>query len=132
HTSHPVSWDSQADGTRGVPPSRSVTAGVVGPTGSHSRYSSMTPRQSRAAAAIRPSLLAVPPDAVHRLHAVSPVDSDRLPCLGFSRTGSVRKSVDVERDRPDHSSGAGPHGIIVETECRLVRIRGRDRPSVVA
>ena len=43
-TSQPVRSESTCAGTSGVPPSRSVTTGVVSVTGSRSRYSSMIPR----------------------------------------------------------------------------------------
>ena len=42
-TSPPVSPESQAEGTSGVPPSRSVIAGTPAGMSSSSRYSSMTP-----------------------------------------------------------------------------------------
>src|SRR5450432_2250665 len=45
NTSHPVSFDSTGAGSSGVPPSCSVTTGVASVTGSHSRYSSINPRQ---------------------------------------------------------------------------------------
>ena len=42
-TSPPTSPESHAECTSGVPPSPSVMTGVWSSTGSHSRYSSMTP-----------------------------------------------------------------------------------------
>jgi hypothetical protein len=44
HTSPRVRPDSHSECTSGVPPSRSVTAGVPSGMSSRSRYSSMTPR----------------------------------------------------------------------------------------
>ncbi len=45
-TSQPTSAETFGAGTSGVPPSRRVTTGVVALTGSRSRYSSMSPRQT--------------------------------------------------------------------------------------
>src|SRR5215211_8811547 len=45
-TSQPVRADSTGAGTSGVPPSSRVTTGVLGPTGSRSRYRSMSPGQA--------------------------------------------------------------------------------------
>src|SRR3972149_7411130 len=53
-TSQPVSADSGAERTSGVPPSHSVTTGVVSVTGSRSRYSSMMPRHGCATPTPRP------------------------------------------------------------------------------
>src|ERR1700744_5572399 len=52
-TSQPVRADSTGAGSSGVPPSNSVTTGVVSSTGSRSRYSATTPRQARPVGAPR-------------------------------------------------------------------------------
>src|SRR5437763_3810286 len=67
-TSQPVSSESEPLRMSGVPPSCSVTTGVASVTGRRSRYSSMTPRHSRAV--IRSSLSF---DLLHAQHAADGV-----------------------------------------------------------
>ena len=46
YTSQPVRADRTGAGSSGVPPSRRLITGVASVTGSRSRYSAITPRQS--------------------------------------------------------------------------------------
>lgn len=74
-TSHPVRSESTCAGTSGVPPSRSVTTGVVSETGSRSRYSSMIPRHWWVIAGYSPStrMMLATPRTVSRFRSASTV-----------------------------------------------------------